>query len=69
MSFKFESDVDWIFMFCKKCWDYKKFIFLKPISFIDEDEHIGKCISCLNEQILPKKEGLNYYLQLNENNN
>ncbi|QBQ07775.1 hypothetical protein SGLAD_v1c05760 [Spiroplasma gladiatoris] len=68
MSFNFDKDTDWIFTFCKSCWDYKKFIFDKPINFFKAKKQKALCISCKNCQNINLEEAREYYCHLNDNN-
>ncbi|ALD66118.1 hypothetical protein [Spiroplasma cantharicola] len=69
MAFNFEQDTDWIFTFCKNCWDFKKFIFNKPINFETKASYNGICVSCKKEQRINLKEARDYYDHLNDHNN
>ncbi|ATZ18906.1 hypothetical protein ESOMN_v1c05240 [Williamsoniiplasma somnilux] len=70
MAFNFDNDNDWLFMFCKKCWDYKKFVFNKAINFEDETtDQLGKCVDCDKKQKISTLEIKEYYGHLNDHNN
>ncbi|QGS52042.1 hypothetical protein [Spiroplasma tabanidicola] len=68
MAFNFEKDTDWIFTFCKTCWDYKKFVFDKPLDFSKAKKEPAVCTSCKKGQTINLKEAREYYHHLNDNN-
>ncbi|AHI52599.1 hypothetical protein [Spiroplasma culicicola] len=68
MAFNFDQDTNWIFTFCKKCWDFKKFTFKKPINFESEDSSQGICTSCKKRQNISLVEARGYYDHLNDHN-
>ncbi|AKX34507.1 hypothetical protein SLITO_v1c08930 [Spiroplasma litorale] len=65
----FDIDTNWIFTFCKTCWDFKKFIFESNINFDESEPTNGKCFSCKNIQRINFSEVKDYYLNLNNKNN
>ncbi|AKU80158.1 hypothetical protein [Spiroplasma turonicum] len=69
MAFTFDEDIDYIFTFCKICWDYKKFLFDNPISFETQSSSVGICVNCNKQQNINLYEVKDYYLNLNNNNN
>ncbi|ASP28621.1 hypothetical protein SCORR_v1c08490 [Spiroplasma corruscae] len=68
MSFIFDTDINYIFTFCKKCWDFKKFVFREAINFDKNEYTIGLCTNCNKEQNINLYEAKDYYLKLNNNN-
>lgn len=69
MGFNFDQDTDWIFMFCKKCWAYQKFIFKHPIDFANEhQDQYGQCVNCQMKEKISIKQAREYYDHLNDHN-
>lgn len=69
MAFNFDEDIDWIFMYCKQCWDYRKFVFTKPIDWTNDFGHQeGICTFCNKKQKIALKEAREYYDHLNDHN-
>jgi ribosomal protein S27E len=65
----FEKDSNFIFTFCKACWDFKKIVFDQPINFENDKPQFGKCENCGNSQSVNLKDAKAYYENLNEDNN
>lgn len=68
MSFIFDKDIDWLFFFCKNCWEIRKFTFSEPIQFNKKVVQTGVCVKCKSEQTITAQECRDYYRELNENN-
>ncbi len=62
------NEIDWLFSFCKSCWEYRKIVFSKKIDFSNDLELKGKCVQCNNINLFNIKKIQNYYMNLNKNN-
>ncbi len=63
------KDINWIFMFCKSCWEYEKFEFKEIINFNLVADIIGECKNCHNKKIINTLDIKNHYEELNKDNN
>jgi len=68
MAFIFDDDINYIFTFCKSCWDFSKFIFEIPLDFDYEEQREGLCTICNNKQRISLIDSKEYYEKLNEDN-
>ena len=66
--FAYASEINWIYMFCRQCWTYRRFLFDKPIPWQKIIKIEGKCNQCRFTQMLDVAEATNYYQNLNKNN-
>ncbi len=64
MSIILDDNIDWLFMFCTKCWDYQKFLFLHPLNSYQTNDIIGKCLKCNLETIVDLALVKQYYNDL-----
>ena len=65
----FDEDIDWIFTFCKVCWDFRKIVFDKPLNFETKKQSVGKCTKCQSIVNIYLNNAKEYYENLNEENN
>ncbi len=64
----FANEIDWIYMFCRHCWTYQRFIFAKPIPWKQNIHIEGKCTVCQFPQKLDVMKATTYYENLNKDN-
>ncbi|PPE05756.1 hypothetical protein [Williamsoniiplasma lucivorax] len=58
-----------VFMFCKQCWEQRKFDFTNDFNQVDlQDELWGKCNTCQRKQAVLLKDIKEYYDHLNDHN-
>ncbi len=65
----FDDDINWIFTFCKVCWDFKKIVFEKPFDFNTDQLQQGRCTKCNAIQTVAPSDARKYYEDLNKENN
>lgn len=61
-------EVNTVFAFCKKCWNYQKMTFKEELNKITKKLAPGQCTKCHSFWELNLEEIKKYYLELNEDN-
>ncbi|WP_027120128.1 hypothetical protein [[Mycoplasma] testudinis] len=70
MAYKFKEPIDFLYLFCKNCWEFRKFSIDKKIDFnskVDLDKiDTYECTVCNTPTEIVRKEIVDYYQKLLE---
>ncbi|WP_338971902.1 hypothetical protein [Spiroplasma endosymbiont of Panorpa germanica] len=69
MKLELVSESSFIYLFCKKCWDYQKFLINSDQSIQNDKIGVFKCAKCDRQQQVNIDLIQKYYEVLNEHNN
>ncbi|WP_115558401.1 hypothetical protein [Spiroplasma alleghenense] len=69
MEEKLNNQTEFLFIFCKKCWNYQKFLFNDKLSEDKNHLKVFNCGVCERQQKIDIKAIHQYYEVLNEHNN
>ena len=64
----FPRHAQWVYSFCRHCWEYRQFTFLEPWAETKQTKLTGRCSVCdLHEQFVIS-ELRHYYEQVSQTN-